>query len=314
VAAAGATTILPFSGSEQLEPFLVEGRPAPRPGQEVFVDARVVTPGYFAAMGIPLVAGRTLLASDGPESPRVAVISQALARAQWPGEDPLGRTIRIGYDEGGKGITVVGVVGDVRHSDLAAEMRGHVYEAHTQRPRFDFFVVARTHGDAALFAQPVRAAVAAVDPEQPVAQMRTLEELVTGSLAGRRLNLTLLGVFAALALLLAAIGVYGLARNTVTQRSREIGLRLALGASPLKVLGLVLADSGRAVLTGALTGLLAALLAGRVLASLVFGISTTDPTTYASVLVVLLVAGLGAIALPALRAVRVDPGVVLRED
>ena len=314
VAAAGASTVIPFSGSEQLEPLRVLGRAAPRPGQELFVNARVVTPGYFATMGIPLLKGRALEASDGAQTTRVVVVSETLARAQWPGEDPLGRRIRLGYDEDGPGLTVVGVVGDVRHSSLAAEMRGHVYEAHAQRPRLDLFVVARTHGDAALLAKPVRAALAAIDPEQPLAQMRTMEELVTGSLAGRRLNLALLGLFAALALLLAAIGVYGLARNTVTQRTREIGLRLALGASPLKVLGLVLSDSGRAVLAGALLGLLASLLAGRVLASLVFGISTTDPSTYASVVVVLLVSGLAAVAIPALRAVRVDPGVILRED
>ena len=141
-----------------------------------------------------------------------------------------------------------------------------------------------------------------------------MEELVTGSLAGRRLNLVLLVLFATLALLLAAIGVYGLARNSVTQRTREIGLRLALGASPLRVLGLVLSDSGRAVLGGAVVGILAALASGRALASLVFGISTTDPSTYVGVVGVLVVSGLGAIALPALRAVHVDPGVILREE
>jgi len=314
VAAVGATTALPFSGSENLEPFVAEGRPTPNRGLEVYVDARVVTPGYFAAMGIPLLRGRAFDTTDGPDSHPVAVISEALARAQWPGEDPLGRRLRYGFDDEGDWRTVIGIVGDVRHSGLQAEMRGHVYEAHAQRSRRDLFVVVRSHGDALALAAPVRQALAGLDPEQPIEKMRTMGDVIAASVAGRRFHLTLLALFAGLALTLAAVGVYGLASNTVVQRAREIGLRLALGAPPGRVLALVLGDSARAVALGAGVGALAALAAGRVLASMLFATSALDPATYAGAVLVLGTVALLATAQPLRRAVRTDPGAVLREE
>jgi putative ABC transport system permease protein len=312
VAAAGVTSGLPFSGSESLEPLRIEGRPDPEPGKEVYVDARVVTSGYFTAMGIPLRSGRLFDERDGAEAPPVVVISETLARTFWPAEDPLGRRLRYGFDEDWR--TVVGVVGDVRHSGLQAQMRGHVYETQSQGRRRDLYVAVRTHGDAVSLASPVRQVLASLDPEQPIEKMRSLQEVIAESMAGRRFDLLLLALFAALALVLSAIGLYGLASNSVAQRTREIGLRLALGATPRRVQALILGDAARAVGWGAGLGLLVAIAAGRAIASLLFATSPSDPLTYASVLAVLVLVALLATALPLRMAVRLDPGVTLREE
>jgi len=311
VGAAGGITELPLSGSENLERLEVEGRPQPEPGHELYVDHRVATPGYFAALGIPLRAGRAFGKEDGPQAAPVAILSEALARSQFPGEDPLGRRVRV--DEG-EWLTVVGIVGDVRHSGLQADMRGHVYRALAQRPRGDVSIAVRSLGDPHALVPAVRAAVAAVDPEQPLASIQTVDELIDHSLAGRRFQLRLLVVFAVLALTLAAVGIYGLTAYAAAQRTRELGLRLAVGATPAGILRLVLRASMRTALLGTGVGLVGGLCVARALRGFLFGVGPADPATFAAVLAFLAFVGLLASALPAWRAARLDPMSVLREE
>jgi putative ABC transport system permease protein len=310
VAAAGATTELPMTGTENLEGLVVEGRPKAEPGQEVFVDYRQVTPGLFATLGIPLRGGRTFEESDGPDNRKVAVVNESLARVHWPGEDPVGRRLNV-EDEW---LTVVGVVGDVRHSGLQSAARGTVYRPHAQAPHRDIFFAVRALGDPSTLAPAVRAVVRALDPDQPIDRLRTMEQVIIDSVSGRRFNLVLLGLFAGLALALSAIGVYGLTSYAAGQRLREIGLRLALGATRGDILRLVLGQSLRMTALGAGLGTLVALGAARVLSSLLFGVRATDPATFVAVVGFLLLVAFAASALPGLRATRIDPAVALRDE
>jgi putative ABC transport system permease protein len=313
VAAAGATTALPMSGSENLEQIEVFGQPKPEPGKEIYVDDRAVTPGLFAALGIPLKRGRVLLDTDGAEQQKVAVVSESLARAHWPGEDPIGRRLTLNLDEP-DWRTVVGVVGDVRHSGLHGDARGTVYRPLAQSPRGDLFFAVRTLGEAGALTAPVRAAVRALDPDQPVDRVRTMEQVIADSVSGRRFNLVLLALFAGLALALSAIGVYGLTSYAVGQRLREIGLRLALGATPADVLRLVLRQALTVTVLGAGLGLLAGLALARLMSSLLFDVGATDPPTFAAAAGFLLLVALLASVMPGLRATRVDPANALREE
>jgi putative ABC transport system permease protein len=312
VRAAGATTGLPMTSSENLEPTEIEGRPRPAPGQEVYMDYRVVSPGYFAALGIPVKRGRTFEDTDGNAQARVAVISESLARMHWPGEDPIGRRLRARDEEAW--CTVVGVVGDVRHSGMHSQARPHFYVPYAQSPRGDLAVAVRTTGDAQALVSAVRPAVAAVDPDQPIDDLRTMDQVIADSLADRRFNTLLLGAFAGLALLLSAIGLYGVASYSVGQRTREMGVRMALGAGRGQVLRLVLGESLRTVLLGVVPGLLVALAAGRLLAGLLYGITSADPLTFGACVAVLGLVAVAAALMPGLRATRVDPMVTLRAE
>jgi putative ABC transport system permease protein len=312
VGAAGATTALPMSGSENLEPLEVEGRPRPPAGQEFFVDFRVVTPGYFAALGIPLKAGRVFESTDGAQQPRVAVVSEALARAQWPGQDPVGRRLRA-YDEE-DWATVVGVVGDVRHSGLHADLRPHLYTPNAHSPRAELAIAVRTSTDPRALLGAIRGAVAAVDPDQPIADLRTMDDVIAVSLAGRRFNMLLLGAFAGLALVLSAVGLYGVMSYSVGQRLREMGVRQALGATRADVLRLVFGEALRTVVIGLVPGVLAALALGRLVSSLLYGIPAADPITFAAAAGTLTAVALLASLVPGLRATRVDPMITLRAE
>jgi putative ABC transport system permease protein len=312
VAAAGATTALPMTRSENLEPLEVEGRPRPPAGQEVYVDFRVVTPGYFAALGIPVKKGRTFEPADGPDQMRAAVVSEALARAHWPGQDPIGRRLRL-YDEEAWS-TVVGVVGDVRHSGLDGDLRSHLYIPYAQSPRGDLAIAVRTAADPRALLGSVRTAVAAVDAEQPIADLRTMDDVIAASLAGRRFNTLLLGGFAGLALGLSAVGLYGVMSWSVGQRLREVGVRQALGATRGDVLRLVFAEAARTVAWGVVPGVLAALALGRLVSGLLFGVRAVDPLTFAVSVATLGLAAAAASLVPALRATRVDPMITLRAE
>jgi predicted permease len=268
-------------------------------------------------MGIPLLGGRLLGDGDGPGTPHVAVISRQVAERVWPGENPIGKRINYGNMDGDHEhwITVVGVVGDVRQEGPETAAHGAVYLHYQQRPRrtASFTTVIRAAGDPRALIPAVRGHVQALDPGLPVV-FRTLEEQVSSVLADRRFNLTLLGAFGGTALLLALMGIYGVLSISVVQRTREIGIRVALGASRRNVVGQFLGEGGKLVALGILVGLLAAAALTRTLASLLYGTSAHDPLTFAGVAAALSLAALVACYLPARRATRVEPMEALRRE
>jgi putative ABC transport system permease protein len=316
VTGAGMVSNLPMSGEENIEGLIIEGKPRPKPEDIALGDYRQATPGYFETMGVPLVSGRLFTEGDGPKAAPVAVIDETLARAYWPGEEALGKRFRFGGlgPEEEVWITVVGIVGNVRNSGLHVDARPQLYVPQAQNPSGQLSFVMRTAGDPKRLIADARKAVYAVDPSQPIDRMRTLEQMVSASVAGRRFNMVLLVIFAGLALVLAAVGIYGITSCSVAQRTREMGLRMALGAQPGTVLGLVLREAGTLALLGLGAGLLLAFAATRVMSSLLFGVGSTDPATFAAVSLGLAAVSLFAAYLPGRRATQVDPMVALRAD
>jgi putative ABC transport system permease protein len=316
VTGAGMVSNLPMSGEENIEGMVIEGKPQPKPEDVPLGDFRQATPGYFEAMGIPLVAGRLFTDGDRLDGAPVAVIDETLARAYWPGENALGKRFRFGgfgqSDE--PWITVAGIVGNVRNSGLHVDARPQLYVPQAQSPSGQLSFVVRTAGDPKRLIPDARAAVFAVDRNQPIDRMRTMEEMISASVAGRRFNMVLLVIFAGLALVLAAVGIYGITSYSVAQRTREMGLRMALGAQPGTVLGLVLKEAGTLALLGLGAGLVLAFVATRVMSSLLFGVGSTDPATFAAVSLGLAAVSLFAAYLPGRRATQVDPMVALRAD
>lgn len=292
----------------------VEGRSEPNAGAAY----RVIGEGYFAALGIPLLRGRDLETRDGPAAPRVAVISRSLAERYWPGENPVGRRIQVPGMEGYGDVpwlTIVGVAGDVRHDGHESEVSDHVYVSWRQRPQWTraMTVVVRARADAASAGRAIVRAVQSLDRElaaAPVPLERELGRLV----AERRLVMLLLSGFGAMALALAAVGLYGILSFAVAQRTREIGVRAALGASRSGIVRLVVLNAGRVVLAGAAIGMLAAYWLTRVLSGMLVDVTHADPLTYAAAALVLALVALGAALVPARRAARVDPLTALRAE
>jgi predicted permease len=325
VVAAGGISELPLAGVEAKGGVYIEGRPLPVKPEEVMIaHSPEIVPGYFQAMGIPLLRGRLLDAGDTAEKPRVAVIDEAMARAYWPGQDPLGARIRRasyrkrGDDPANPWFTVVGIVGTVRQSSLDAAPYPEMYRTAAQTlpalARSYMVFVVRGSGPAAALASPARAAVRQVDRDQPIVKVRTLEQVADDSVARRRFSLMLLGLFAALALALSAVGIYGVTSYSVAQRTRELGLRMALGARPGTVLGLVLGEAGALAAVGVALGVGGGLALTRVLSSMLYGVASTDPPTFAAVALGLPLIALGAAYLPARRATDVDPIEALRAE
>jgi putative ABC transport system permease protein len=262
-------------------------------------------------MNIPLVRGRDFTDADGPGAPLVVIVSRATAQTYWGDDDPIGRVIRRTADE--RRWTVVGVVGDVRSTALTRESPAMYYPAvNRSLPLMD--VVVRTVQAPTSLLPAVRERVRELDPELPLANVRTLDEWVSGSAAQPRLNAVLLAVFAAVALVIAAIGIYGVLAYSVSQRTREIGLRMALGAPRHGVVGLIVREGMTLGLVGIGAGIAGALALSRALTALVFGISLRDPMTYVAVAGTLGIVALAACSVPAFRASRVDPMIALRHD
>ena len=316
VTAAGAISWLPLSGMGSATDFTFDDRPAPKPGEEPVADVRTVTPDYFRAMGIPLVRGRTFdPTQDHPDDPsKKIIVNQATADTYWPGQDPIGKTIHMQWYTMLRA-EVIGVVPNIRSAKVeAASHKPMLYWYVPQFANGFMTIVARTSGDPATVIPDAKAAVASIDSSIPVANIRTMDDVVSDSIRQPRFTAVLLGIFAVLALLLAAIGLYGVISYSVTQRHHELGIRMALGARPQEVAGMILREGMALTLLGAAIGFVAALVLVRFLSTLVFGVSTHDVITFGLVPVVVAAVAALACYIPARRATKVDPMVALRYE
>jgi len=315
VQAAGAVSSLPLSGTGNSGTTTVDSRAVAPQDASPEADWRVVTPGFFQAMGISLISGRYFDARDSDTAAPVAIIDETMARTYWPNEDPIGKRIkRGGMESTTPWMTIVGVVRHVRYRTLEARSRVQLYWPEAQRPTNFMGLAIRTAADPMSLAPAVQKTVLEIDPQQPVDRVLTMEQVMADSLARRRLTLTLLAAFAGGAILLAALGIYGVTAYMVTQRQQEIGLRMALGASRTDVLGLVVGQGMSLMLAGLGAGLVLSLGLTWVLGSLLFSVRPYDPMSLAAAAGALALVALIACSLPAWRATRVDPLVALRYE
>ena len=317
VEAAGATTYLPLSGWSGDQPFEIEGRPAASPTEAPGAMAQSVNEDYFRAMRIPLRKGRGIAATDVATSPAVVVVNETTARRYWAGEDPVGR--RIGWRVGGPPNPivwreVVGVVADIRHHGLAEPPEPEIYVPYAQSPSPLICLAVRMSGRQSLPAQAIEQAVWSFDRDQPVLAVMSLEQLAAEAVTLRRVSTLLLGFFAAVAVFLAGLGLYGVMAHAVTRRTHEIGIRMAIGARASDVLAMIVGRGVGLAALGAAFGLVASLGLTRLLSSLLYGVSPTDPVSFAAVAVFLLAVAALATYIPARRAARVDPAEALRYE
>jgi putative ABC transport system permease protein len=316
VQAVGGATGLPLGNNGNQTSFTIEGQPPPEAGHTPLMEVVNATPEYFKTMGIPLLQGRTFTEQDGKDAPLVIVIDESFAKQYWPDGDALGK--RVNFGGGGANnpmLTVVGIVGRVKMEGLNAESnRVQGYRPYKQAAWGGLTVVARTATDPSSLATTACEQVLAVDPDQPIFNIRTMEQIWDDSVARERLTTLLFSIFAGVALILAAVGIYGVMAYSVNQRTHEIGIRMALGARPRDVLRLVVGHSLALTIIGVVIGLVAAIILTRLMTGLLFGISATDPVTLA--VISLLLVGVAATAsfIPAMRAMKVDPMVALRYE
>jgi putative ABC transport system permease protein len=316
VRSAAITTNLPLYHQGNSIAVNIEGRPEPPPGQENIVVTRIISPGYFDTMTIPLLSGRKFSDQDILTSPSVAVISETMARSFWPNEDPVGKRIGIGEIKSDRDwTTVIGVARDVRQIQLTAAPEPQMYLTYLQ---FGFFdsrdLVVKTDVDPASMAATVRKAVWEIDKDQPVSNIQTMEAILADSIAQQRFSMVLLAIFAGVALVLAAVGIYGVMSYSVAQRTREIGIRMALGAQTGAVLKLAVGYGIKLVLIGIAIGLIAAFALTRLMSTLLFGVTATDPITFTLISLLLICVAALASYIPARRATKVDPMIALRYE
>jgi putative ABC transport system permease protein len=312
IRSAGMVQTLPLRGGYVLS-FAIRGRAPARPGEEPSANYRSVSPHFFASLGVNLQRGRVFTGNDRSGSPLVAVVDQAFASRYFPNEDPIGQGIDIGNGTDGF-YEIVGVVGNVRYEDLEAAPDPTMYVPFAQNPFSTMWLVARTDGDPALLAGAARDAVRELDPALPAFSMAPLSSIVSEAVAQRRFSMLLLGLFALTALFLAAVGLYGVVAYGVSQRTQEIGLRMAMGADRTDVLRLIVGGGMRLAVVGVAAGLAVALLVARVIASMLYELTPFDPVSYAATAVVLLAVAALACFVPARRAMQVDPIVALRQE
>jgi len=312
VEAASAVMAIPHGGNFGSTTFVPLDRPEPPRGAEPRAQTNRADMYYFGAMGIPLLKGRVFGEQDGPETPRVAVINQTLAERFWPQADPVGKSLR--FPEGGGAATIIGVVGDVKHDSLDRPSGAQIYLAYAQNPFIFASLVVRTASDPMSLAPAVRGAIWSVDKDQPVWKVRTMEFLLDRGVGSRRYLTYLLAGFSVLALVLAAVGIYGVLAYAVTQRRHEIGVRVALGARPGDIYRMVLGQGMALAVVGIGTGLAAALALTRLLSGMLYGVSASDPLSFAGIAILLAAVALLACYVPARRATKVDPMVALRQE
>ena len=315
VQSAGTNTGLPLAGNNWGRSLTVEGFPVLPVGEAPAINHCVISPNYFSAMGITILKGRDFDERDSRDAPKVTIIDERLAREYWPDQDPIGKRIRFGPPEDNEPWhTIVGVVGEVKHQRLDASTRKSVYLPFAQIPIGGSSLAIRTSGRPQNLIAAVRAQVRELDPDIPLTRVMPMTDVVARSVWQPRLYTALFGVFAAVALILATVGIYGVMSYAVTQRTREIGLRMALGAQKQDVLKLVVGHGVVITAIGVGVGLVAAVALTRLMSSLLFAVSTTDPITFAAVSMLLAGVALAACFVPARRAAKVDPMVALRYE
>jgi putative ABC transport system permease protein len=312
VEASGAISFLPLTGLGAATRMDIVGQPKPPTGQEPVTDVRVITHDYLGTMRVPLLKGRLFNEHDAADAKGRVVINETMARRHWPNEDPIGRRVRIAWDD--LEDEVIGVVGDVKHSGLDAEPRAMTYWPYARNAYGTMTVTVRTAGDTGRVVNSIVGLVRQLDPELVVANVKTMDEVVSNSVAQRRLTMLLLTVFAATALLLAAVGIYGVIAYSVTQRTQEIGIRMALGAQRTDVLRMVVRQALLLAVAGIVIGGAGALLLTRLMEGLLFLVKPGDPVTFAVVSGVLAAVALLASYIPGRRATRVDPVIALRAE
>jgi putative ABC transport system permease protein len=311
VASAGGTTRVPLGSTSVSTTVQIEGRPVPA-AELPEVQFRRAMHSYFAAMGIPIRRGRGFDPNDGPNAPPVAVINETMARRLFPNEDPIGKHVRTGPNPNQPWTTIVGVIGDVRHGGLEEVPQPELYINYLQGPPVAPFIVLRTTSDPALLAETVRAEARRIDRNLPLYDIRTMETLRSEAVSTRRFILLIVGAFGALALGLAAIGVYGVMSLIVSERTREVGVRLALGAEPAQLLTMIVGQAAKLAGLGVIAGLAMSLPIAPLLDSQLYGITSFDPLTFVSVPIALLVIAALAAMVPARKAMRIDPLAALR--
>ena len=304
---------LPMNSGRNYSPFSIQGRAAESERGPV-ADIAVVDSEYFRTMEVPLITGRNFTRSDTYKTKPVAVIDQTLARRYWPGENPLGQELKFGFGRGLQGLTIVGVAGDIKSDGFEAPSVPHIYVALGQFAPVNAVVFLRSRGDVEYLGEAVRHEVESVDPNVPVHSITSMDQIIARSVADRRFALQLLGVFAAVALLLAAIGIYGVMSYSFSQRTHEVGIRIALGAQRPDILRMALGEGMRVVAVGLVSGLAGAAVMTRFFQSMLFDVAPADPITFVSVSAILAGAAFFACYIPAKRATRVDPLIALREE
>ncbi|HVG29684.1 MAG TPA: ABC transporter permease [Pyrinomonadaceae bacterium] len=316
VESVGGTSQLPLGGSEEIDGLTIEGRPRAETADGIMTAAfRVVSPDYLRVLRIPLLRGRYFSEQDAGEAQGVMIVDETFARRYFPGEDPVGKRVDEQGSLSPKGfMTVVGVVASVRHASLDAEPKPTMYVSSRQSPWHTMVLAVRGKADPSSLAAAVRREVAAVDPDQPVSDVQTFEQVFTRAVAPQRFNSTLLAAFAALAMILAAVGIYGVIAYTVSQRAHEMGVRIALGARTADILRLVVGQAMSLTLAGVGLGLVASLALTRTMRGLLFEVSANDPAVFASVSLLLGAVALAASVVPARRATKVDPVIALRYE
>ena len=316
VESVGMTSILPLSGSNSDNSFHIEGRPEKQTNVYPDEELRVITPDYFRVLQVALIKGRLFTEADTADAPGVVIMNQTMARKYWPGEDAIGK--RINFDDSNpekiKWFTVVGIVADIHHSGLDVDPKPEYYLTHPQRAYRGMILAVRSLQDPRSLIATLRHEIQAIDPDQPMANIRTLEAVAAESIAPRRMSVVLLGAFAGIALLLAGVGIYGVISYLVVQRTHEIGVRMALGAQRRDVLQLVVGHALKLVGIGTIIGLVLAFLSTRTLSALLYSVGAFDATTFIFVTVTLAAVALLASYIPALRATRADPMIALSHN
>ena len=325
VEAAAGINHLPLAGDMWGWPFKIEGRPKSLPGESPSGVYRMVTPGYFQAMRLPLLRGRDITAEDTADAPGVVIINERAAARYWPSEDPIGKRVSFGGDKvtGPNWLTVIGVAKNAKQGDWTSKPQPEVYLAAFQNQQFMndpsshssyITLVVRTMGDPGLLASAVKDAVWSFDHNLPISEVLTMDGVVAEATAEPRFEMLLLGMFAVVALALAAVGIYGVMSYSVTRRTHEIGIRVSLGASRANILFLVVKQGMMLALIGSSVGIAGALLLSRLMTKLLYGVHPNDPITFGAVATILMMVALIASYIPARRAMRVDPMVTLRHE